>query len=71
MTPRFPAAFRPPALASWAILRPLGNQAFLTVGLPSIVALGPQRGCHVPHDRDPTGLGAPYTPRTAVFSRPA
>jgi hypothetical protein len=32
---RFPAAFRPPALASWAILRPLGSRAFLTVGLPS------------------------------------
>jgi len=35
MTSRFPATFRPPALASWAILRPLGNPAFLTVGLPS------------------------------------
>jgi len=35
MTSRFPAAFRPPALASWAILRPLGNPAFLTVGFPS------------------------------------
>ena len=23
---------------------------------------GPQRGCHVPHERDTTGVGAPYTP---------
>ena len=32
---RFPAAFRPPAFASWAFLRPLGNYASLTVGLPA------------------------------------
>lgn len=31
---RFPAAFRPPAFASWTILFPLGSWAFLTVGLP-------------------------------------
>jgi hypothetical protein len=31
---RFPAAFRPPAFASWVILRPLRDWAFLTVGLP-------------------------------------
>jgi hypothetical protein len=29
-----PVAFQPPALASWVVLRPLGNRAFLTVGLP-------------------------------------
>jgi hypothetical protein len=69
--PRFPAAFRPPALACWAILRPLGNRAFLTVGLPEA------RFDH----RTPTGLSrctrmrttgvdAPYTPRTAVPTRP-
>ena len=34
MMSRFPAAFRPPAFASEAILRPLENRAFLTVGLP-------------------------------------
>ena len=32
---RFPAAFRPPAFASRAFLRPLGDWAFLTVGLPA------------------------------------
>ena len=34
MLSRFPAAFRPPAFASWAILFPPGSWAFLTVGLP-------------------------------------
>jgi hypothetical protein len=32
---RFPAAFRPPAFASRVFLRPLGDCAFLTVGLPA------------------------------------
>jgi hypothetical protein len=32
---RFPAAFRPPAFASRVFLRPLGDYAFLTVGLPA------------------------------------
>jgi hypothetical protein len=32
---RFPAAFRPPAFASRVFLRPLGNSASLTVGLPA------------------------------------
>src|SRR6266508_1143945 len=31
----FPVAFRPPAFASWVILRPPGDWAFLTVGLPA------------------------------------
>jgi hypothetical protein len=31
---------------------------------------GPQRGSHVPHVRDATGVGAPSTPGTAVSSRP-
>ena len=33
-SPRFPAAFRPPAFASGTVLRPLGSWAFFTVGLP-------------------------------------
>ena len=32
---RFPAAFRPPAFASRVFLRPLGDSASLTVGLPA------------------------------------
>jgi len=31
---------------------------------------GPQRGCHVAHAWDTTGVGAPYTPGTAVPTRP-
>jgi hypothetical protein len=36
---RFPAAFRPPAFASRVFLRPLGDYAFLTVGLPAATGL--------------------------------
>src|SRR5665811_1415635 len=57
-TPRFPVAFQPPAFASWAVLRPLGISAFLTVGLPDRNRSGPQRGYHVPLVRDTTGQGA-------------
>ena len=59
---RFPAAFRPPAFASWAILRPLGNCAFLTVGLPARTRAGPRRGCHVPHGETRPGW-VPSIPR--------
>jgi hypothetical protein len=33
----------------------------LTVGLPGHLP-GSRRGCHVPHGRDPAGVGAPCTP---------
>lgn len=46
MASRVPAAFRPPALASWAILRPLEDRAFLAVGLPGDAM----------RSRTPTGL---------------
>ena len=65
-----PVAFRPPASASWASCpaegfcpsydRPTGP-----------TRPGPRRGFHVPRTRDTTGMGAPYTPRPAVFPRPA
>jgi hypothetical protein len=67
---RFPVAFRPSAFATWVFLRPLGSCAFLTVGLPAEIT-GPQRDCHVAHEQDSTGQGAPFTPRTVVRSRPA
>lgn len=35
--PGFLPPFRPPAFASWVILRPLGNEAFLTLGLPAAI----------------------------------
>jgi hypothetical protein len=44
---------------------PLGDWAFLTVGLPA--KAGPRRGYRVPHARAATGVGAPSTPRTAVL----
>ena len=68
---RFPLPFGVSALASWVILRPLGSCAFLTVGLPTESIAGPQRGCHVAHEQDSTGQGAPFTPGTVVRSRPA
>jgi hypothetical protein len=67
---RFPAAFRPPAFASWVILRPLGislPHSRPTGGQPA----GPQRGCRVAHEQDETGQGASFTPGTVVRSRPA
>jgi len=39
-----PAAFRPPAFASWTILFPLGSWAFLTVGLPDAHSAGTPAG---------------------------
>jgi len=67
----FPSPFGVSALASWVILRPLGSCAYLTVGLPTESIAGPQRGCHVAHEQDSTGQGAPFTPGTVVRSRPA
>src|SRR6201997_5309276 len=66
----FSSPFGVSALASWVIQRPLGSCTFLTVGLPADIA-GPQRGCHVAHEQDSTGQGAPFTPGTVVRSRPA
>ena len=66
----FPSPFGVSALASWVIQRQLGSCTFLTVGLPADIA-GPQRGCHVAHEQDSTGQGAPFTPGTVVRSRPA
>ncbi len=68
---RFPVAFRLPAFASWVILSPLGNWAFLAVGLPVLVAKArAPSGFHVPHARVATGMGALSTPGTAVLTRP-
>ncbi len=67
----FPSPFGVSALASWVIQRPLGSCTFLTVGLPAESTAGPQRGCHVAHEQDSTGQGAPFTPGTVVRSRPA
>ena len=62
--------FRLSAFASWVILRPLGKFSLPrgrpTGGRPA----GPQRGCRVAHEQDPTGQGALLTPGTVVRSRP-
>ena len=63
---RFPAAFRLPAFRFSVIRFPPRDWAFLTVGLPQPKS-GPRRGYRVPHARATTGVGAPYTPRTAVL----
>jgi hypothetical protein len=55
-----PAAFRPLAFASWIVLFPLGTSAVLASGLLTWVR--PPWGSHVPHHREPTGVGAFYTP---------
>ena len=65
-----PVAFRPPASASWASCPAEGF-------CPSCDRpthpdrIGPRRGFHVPRMQDATGVGAPSTPRPAVFTRPA
>ena len=69
--PGFLSPFRLSAFASWVILRPLGSCSLPhgrpTGGRPA----GPQRGCRVAHEQDPTGQGALLTPGTVVRSRPA
>jgi hypothetical protein len=68
--PGFLSPFRLSAFASWVILRPLGKfnlpHGRPTGGRPA----GPQRGCRVAHEQDPTGQGALLTPGTVVRSRP-
>jgi hypothetical protein len=70
MWSRFPAAFRPPALACRVILFPPGNWAFLTVGLPGATSARTRTGFPRSALRDTTGVGASSTPGTAVLSRP-
>ena len=63
---RFPVAFRLPAFRFSVIRFPPGSWALLTVGLPA-QRPGPRRGYRVPHARAAAGVGASYTPRTAVL----
>ena len=71
--PGFPPPFGRPAFASRVVLRPPRSSAFLTVGPPdrTFSRLDLDRGCHVPHETDTTGLDALCTPGTVVRSRPA
>jgi len=68
---RVPAAFRPPALASWVILRPPRVRPSLRSAFQTNQSSGPRRGCHVPHETATTGMGALCAPGTVVRSRPA
>jgi hypothetical protein len=65
-----PVAFRPPASACWASCPAEGFRP--SHDRPTRPPRsGPRRGFHVPRTRDTTGVGAPYTPGPAVFTRPA
>lgn len=66
---RFPAVFRPSAFAS----RSSDSRRGIKPSLRSAYRMssGPRRGYHVPHARAATGVGASYTPRTAMLARPA
>jgi hypothetical protein len=66
---RLPVAFPPPAFASRSSaarrgIRPSSRSAYRT--RPQARS-GPRRGYRVPHARAATGVGALYTPRTAVL----
>lgn len=58
---RFPVAFRRTGIGFLDRPAPAGE-----LGLPhgrlTGTGPGPRRGCHVPHGRDPAGVGAPCTP---------
>jgi hypothetical protein len=63
ITPRFPAAFRPPAFASWASCARRGIGPSLPPAYrPPSPATGPRRDFHVPHNRDTPGTGCPLYP---------
>ena len=70
MVPGFPAVFRRTGIRFLGILFPSRSSAPLTIGLPGLTART-RRVFHVPHNRDSAGLGALFTPRPAVLSRPA
>lgn len=62
--PVFLSPFGAPAFASWAILSPLGDPPpSRSAHRTTANVAGIQRDCHVPHERDTTGVGAPYIPR--------
>ncbi len=69
--PRFPAAFRPPALASRVIRCPPGSWAFLAVGLPEHVTCPDPVGITTFHTHElRPGWVPPVSPGAAVLTRP-
>ena len=68
---RFTVAFRRVGVGFLGHPAPAGELR-LPHGRPTAETIaGPQRGCHVAHEQDSTGQGAPFTPGTVVRSRPA
>ena len=64
MFPVFLSPFDAPAFASWAILSPLDDPPpSRSAHRTTTHVAGTQRDCHVPHEPDTTGVGAPYIPR--------
>ena len=59
--PRFPAAFRRTGIRFLDHPAPAGEWGLPHGRLAGLLP-GPRRGCHVPHGRDPAGVGAPCTP---------
>jgi hypothetical protein len=68
--PGFPLPFGSLAFASRIVLRPPEGRPSLRSAHQAQPALGPRRGCHVPHQTDTAGKGALSTPGTVVRSRP-
>ena len=69
-----PAAFPPPAFASWSSFarRVIGFPHGQPTSNGHHNQTGPWRGFHVPHAQDATGVGALYSPGTGgALSRPA
>ena len=69
ITSRFPVAFPLPAFASRSSdsRRGTGPSSRWAYRTRPQARSGPRRGYRVPHARAATGVGAPYTPRTAVL----
>jgi len=62
LLPRFPAAFRPPAFASWASCPARGLRPPYGRLTTPPQRRGPGRGFRVPHAWDPAGSGCPLYP---------
>jgi hypothetical protein len=68
----FLSPFGIPAFASGSSCPARGVGPPLRSGYRHTASLaGPQRGFHVPHEQDTTGVGALSAPRTTVLTRPA
>jgi hypothetical protein len=69
MCRRFPVAFQLPPLASRAVLFPSGVvPSSRTAYQRPVNSVGPQRGYHVPHWPDTTGVGRLLYPGTVVLT---